>query len=395
MISEVKYRNVLFVSHVSSKKFGGGEQVLDNLICGFDPKRFKTVLLVQKPLIEHDDLDWDCKSITTIENFNFGSLSYRSKLIALLTMVPRIIKACFYIGYLIKKHDIDIICANAITASVYSVIPARLFRKRFFYYEHNIAEQRKGLLIGLALRPVTYMATDIICISKAVKNSLIKENVPESKLHLVYNGYDFKSLDDVGVTDIRLPSRYQKNILRIGMVANFIPWKRHRLFLELMDKLSNALPEIRIEATIVGGCLPGNEDYYQEIVDWVKNYNGAARYILAGFQKNIADYIRSFDVLINPAKAEPFGLVFIEAMYLGCVVVGSVEGAAPEILDDGVTGCIVDYDQGDDVLKRLIEMASNLQGRINMGKNASLMAQKRFSINNQISQIEDLFEKVS
>lgn len=392
LISEVKCHNVLFVSHVSSKKYGGGEQVLDNIICGLDPKKFKTVLLVQKPSIERDVFDLDCKS-TTKEYFNFGSLSYRSKLIALLAMAPRIIKAFFYIGYLIKKHDIDIICANSITASVYSVMPARLFRKCFFYYEHNIAEQRKGLLIGVALRPVTYMATDIICISKAVKNSLIKEGVLKSKLHLVYNGYDFKSLDNFGVTDIRLPTRYQKNILRIGMVANFVPWKRHKLFLEIINNISNAMPEIQVEGIIVGGCLPNNEGYHQEIVDWVKHYNGPARYMLTGFQRNIADYIRSFDMLINPAKAEPFGLVFIEAMYLGCVVVGSVEGAAPEIIDDGVTGCIVDYDDSDYVLQRLIEMASNIQGRINMGENASLMAQKRFSINNQISQIEELFEK--
>lgn len=393
--SELNQQKVLFVSHVAEKKFGGAERVLDNLICGLDRQKFKAVLLLQGKTGKNENLDWDCSSCSEIEYFDFGSLSHRFKLLALLGMIFRIIKGFFKIGSLVRKHDIDIVCANSLIAGAFAAIPARLLGKRFYYYEHNIADQRKGHLIGLALKPVAHLATDIICISNSVKEGLEHEGVTESKLHLIYNGYDFKSLDTANTVGRKLPARHQKDVFRVGMVANFIPWKRHQLFLELIDSLSSAIPDIRIEATIVGGCLPGSEDYYQEIVNWVKGYNGAAKYILTGFQENVADYMRSFDVLINPAKAEPFGLIFIEAMYLGCAVVGSVEGAAPEIIDDGVTGCVVDYENGDDALQKLIELSSNLQKRIDMGKDASLMVQKRFSIESQVSQIENLFEKIS
>ena len=141
----------------------------------------------------------------------------------------------------------------------------------------------------------------------------------------------------------------------------------------------------------MGGCLPGNENYYQEIVDWVEAYQGKVDFVLTGFQDNVADYFRSFDILINPAKAEPFGLIFIEAMYLGCVVVGSIDGAAPEIIDDGVTGCVVDYDDTNYVLKRLVSLASNSQNRIEMGRNASLIVREKFAIEKQVLQIENLF----
>lgn len=390
MAREAERHNVLFISHVSSKKFGGAERVLDNLVCGLNTEKFNTIFLLQELSNKDDKLDWDCVSSTEIKYFDFGSLNHRSKVLALLGMTYRVVKGCFRIGYFIKKHNIDIVCANSLIAGVFSVIPARIFGKRFFYYEHNIVEQRKGHLIGLALQPVAKFSTDIICISKSVKESLQREGVSSSKLHLVYNGYDFQSLDFV--LTHKLPVRNKENVLRVGMAANFIPWKRHLLFLELMDKLGNAIPDIKVEATIVGGCLPGNEDYYQEIVNWVKAYNGKVDFVLAGFQEKIADYFRSFDILINPAKAEPFGLIFIEAMYLGCVVFGSIDGAAPEIIDDGVTGCVVDYDDTNNVLKKLAELAANSQVRVDIGHNATMAVQKNFSIEKQVLQIESLFE---
>ncbi len=393
MASKDKRHNILFVSHVSSKKYGGAERVLDNLVCGINGERFNTVLLLQEAVDKDEELDWNCRSSTEIEFFNFGTLDHGSKILAIFGMMFRIVKGCFRIGYLIKKHKIDVVCANSLIAAVFSGVPARLFGKRFFYYEHNITDQRKGHLIGLALQPVARLATDIICISKSVKESLEREGIPASKLHLVYNGYDFQSLDTV--SSGKLPARHKEDVVRVGMVANFIPWKRHRLFLELMDGLGNAIPDIKIEATLVGGCLPGSEGYYQEIVDWVEAYQGNVDFVLTGFQDNVADYFRSFDILINPAKAEPFGLIFIEAMYLGCVVVGSIGGAAPEIIDDGVTGCVVDYDDSNIVLQRLTALALNSQERSDIGRNASLVVREKFSIGQQVQQIENLFTAVS
>ncbi len=47
-------------------------------------------------------------------------------------------------------------------------------------------------------------------------------------------------------------------------------------------------------------------------------------------------------VLLPIAWPEPFGLVMIEAMACGCPVVAYRRGSVPEVLDEGVTGCIVE-----------------------------------------------------
>ena len=39
---------------------------------------------------------------------------------------------------------------------------------------------------------------------------------------------------------------------------------------------------------------------------------------------------------------EPFGLVMIEAMACGCPVIAMRRGSVPEVMDDGITGFVVD-----------------------------------------------------
>lgn len=61
--------------------------------------------------------------------------------------------------------------------------------------------------------------------------------------------------------------------------------------------------------------------------------------------------------------AEPFGLVMIEAMAAGTPVVGTRKGSVPEVVEDGVTGALVD-DPGDlDALVQATKAALDLDPR--------------------------------
>ena len=58
---------------------------------------------------------------------------------------------------------------------------------------------------------------------------------------------------------------------------------------------------------------------------------------------------------LMPSRAEGFGLVFLEAMRAGKACVGGV-GAAAEIIEDGVTGFVVDPDDPAEVQKAVVRL---------------------------------------
>ena len=59
------------------------------------------------------------------------------------------------------------------------------------------------------------------------------------------------------------------------------------------------------------------------------------------------DFLSGASALLLPIDwPEPFGLVMIEAMACGTPVIAFNRGSVPEIIEDGVTGCIVEDEQG-------------------------------------------------
>jgi len=70
------------------------------------------------------------------------------------------------------------------------------------------------------------------------------------------------------------------------------------------------------------------------------------------------DLLRGASALLFPIDwPEPFGLVMIEAMAFGTPVIGFRRGSVPEVIDEGVTGFIVDNeDEAIAAIKRIGEL---------------------------------------
>jgi len=74
-----------------------------------------------------------------------------------------------------------------------------------------------------------------------------------------------------------------------------------------------------------------------------------------------SDFLGGAEALLFPIEwPEPFGLVMIEAMACGTPVVGYAHGSAPEVIDEGVTGVLVN---GEDEAVAAIPLALALDRR--------------------------------
>lgn len=90
---------------------------------------------------------------------------------------------------------------------------------------------------------------------------------------------------------------------------------------------------------------------------------------------------------LNPIQwPEPFGLVMIEALATGTPVVGTGSGAAPEIVDDGVTGYLR---TGVDELAQALTLAPGLDR-----KACRRAAERRFSIGRMVADHVSLYEEI-
>ena len=97
-----------------------------------------------------------------------------------------------------------------------------------------------------------------------------------------------------------------------------------------------AMPQTRL-------ALVGDGPHRQQLE---RHFDGTATTFvgyLAG--QELASAYASGDAFLFPSSTETLGLVLLEAMAAGCPVVGANRGGIPDIVSDGVNGCLYDPDQ--------------------------------------------------
>jgi glycosyltransferase involved in cell wall biosynthesis len=84
----------------------------------------------------------------------------------------------------------------------------------------------------------------------------------------------------------------------------------------------------------------------------------------------------SANVFCMPAYKEPLGLVYIEAMLAKCACIGTFTGSMPELIEDGVTGGLVEPGDHAALAQQMISMFSEPDRTRNMGEAGYLRARE-------------------
>lgn len=95
----------------------------------------------------------------------------------------------------------------------------------------------------------------------------------------------------------------------------------------------------------------------------------------------------------NDRDFEGFGIVIADAMQAGCAVVIGNSGGAPELVDDGVSGLIVDGHNVAHIADRLAMLLDDPEGRRMMGLSARRRATQSFGWDRHVRLILDSLQR--
>ena len=162
--------------------------------------------------------------------------------------------------------------------------------------------------------------------------------------------------------------------LRVGMVGRIAPWKGQDVFLRAF---AQAFPDSTASAVVIGAPLFGEEDFDVEVRRLAIELGIDERVTFTGFRKDVVAELRQLDVLVHASVIpEPFGMVVVEGMAAGLVVVAGDAGGPAEVVEDGVTGLL--YLPGDiNALAGALRRAANSPLlRARLGRAAQLRAEE-------------------
>ena len=113
-----------------------------------------------------------------------------------------------------------------------------------------------------------------------------------------------------------------------------------------------------------------------------------------GKQNHVERLIRTAHVLVMPSEMESFGLAALEAMACGVVPVATNVGGVPELITDGVDGCLEAVGDVGGMAARATRLLTDAALHAKMADAARKTAKKRFCTERLIPQYERYYEDV-
>ena len=113
-----------------------------------------------------------------------------------------------------------------------------------------------------------------------------------------------------------------------------------------------------------------------------------------GYQDNINNLMASVNIVCLPSYREGFPKVLIEAAACGrAVITTDIPGCRDAILD-GKTGCLVPVKNSNALANAIIHLISNKQLCLDMGSEARIYAEKKFSVNDIVKQHLEVYQSL-
>jgi phosphatidylinositol alpha-1,6-mannosyltransferase len=119
-----------------------------------------------------------------------------------------------------------------------------------------------------------------------------------------------------------------------------------------------------------------------------------ARVLFTGFvdEASLAAIYARAALFAMPSRGEGFGIAYLEAMARGLPCIGSVHDAAGEVIDDGVTGYLIDQSDTQALADRVSGLLGDDARRREMGEAGRRRLSERFTADRFARRLGDLVD---
>ena len=263
----------------------------------------------------------------------------------------------FSVFPIIFKERPDIIVVS--TGTPVNFLGLVLLPLKFLYVIHSYPTSgRKMSVKGLILNLCLSKNKRILTVSEFSKKNIVKYWVGNRKrdyVHVIYNTLDLTKLVKKGKINIK------RKINRVITVGHVRLYKNPMLWIEVAKRVIEKLGNKYVEFIWAGSgeLLPECQKLVKDIKsDKIK---------FIGYQKDVGLLYSTSTIYFQPSLIESHGLSVVEAMYwkLPCVVTNT--GGMPESVIDDETGFIINIEDTDAMVNKIILLLTDKKLRARLG----------------------------
>ncbi len=240
----------------------------------------------------------------------------------------------------------------------------------------------------LAERLVNRLTDLVIANSEAVRvDALRGERLPDERVIVIHNGLALERFDRPPDGELRRRLGIDKAPFVVGVVANFIPYKGHRFFLDAWAEVVARAPDA---VALLVGDGPGRREI--EARAGAMGLAGSLRFL--GSRLDVPDILSIVDMLVHPSLEEGFCNAILEAMAARKPVVATAVGGNPEAVVHGETGLLVPPGDGRALAEAMGWLFERPEQAAAFGQAARRRVAERFELSRMVRQYETVYDRL-
>ncbi|MCS6284991.1 MAG: glycosyltransferase [Nitrospira sp.] len=315
---------IVLAELAGSASYGGGERYLELLCERLDSSRFRPILICPEP------------------GPFVGRMQARGVDARVIELVPLFNPlALLRLARLLNEEGVTILQTHGARANFYGRVAGWLAGVPVVVstVHNSIADyERSGLkrwAYSTALRSTLRWVSRIICVSEAIRQSVIEDDPSAADLaETVHNGVDpvwgkrvgggEKVRRELGVTDGPL----------LVTVARLTEQKGHRDLIEALALLRDQWPYLQCV------CV-GDGELKQPLEELAAARGVSSMCRFVGSRDDVMDFYAAADMVVLPSHSEGFPFVILEALAMGKPVIATSVNGVPEVIEHLKTGLLV------------------------------------------------------
>jgi glycosyltransferase involved in cell wall biosynthesis len=286
----------------------------------------------------------------------------------------------------LRDRRIDVLHAHKFGANLWGTVLGRLAGVPVVVaHEHGSPSQGSPARRLLDRRLIGRFADAVVAVSSEDRRRMIEvERIPAAKVRLIPNGIPPPAAPS-RPGGVRAELGLGASGPVIGTVASLRPEKGLDLLLRAAALLRPSFPELAV--VIAGDRDPGP----LRALAAGLGLEDAVRFL--GLRGDVADVLAALDVAVNCSHREGRSLSVMEYMQVGLPVVATRVGGTPELIEDGVSGLLVEPNDADALAGAIGALLGDRDHAAQIGRAASERS-RSFGIGTMVATVEALYEEL-
>ncbi len=237
-----------------------------------------------------------------------------------------------------------------------------------------------------------------ICVSTEEMRCLARQSgASEDKFSIAFNGVDVEAFRVGRNKDARKKYDLPEEAKLACMLGRVIPWKGQDVAIEAWATVVKSVPGAVL--AVVGY---GREDYLKTCRDKVERLDLGDSVKFIGGLDDVRGLLAASDLLVHASRyanpkygqVEAFGRVVIEGMATGLPVVATRAGGVIDIVEDGVSGALVNPGDPDDMAEAVIGYLNDAKKSAQTGLAARKRVEEKFTSEMTTQNIRSIYQSV-